>query len=230
MIGMIGGMSWESTAEYYRLLNELTRQRLGGLHSASCLVHSVDFADIEKMQAAGEWDRSGELLASAASGLQRAGASVLLLCTNTMHKVAHHIQNAVDVSFLDIRDITAAAIKNAGMIHVGLLATAYTMEQSFYIDRLQSNGLVVTIPDSDDRQAVHRIIYDELCMGIVREESRRAFVEVIERLAAASCEGVILGCTEIELLVSAEDSSLPIFPTTRLHVEAALDAVGITQN
>jgi aspartate racemase len=224
LIGMLGGMSWESTAEYYRLANELVRERVGGLASARLLVHSVDFAEVERMQADGEWDAAGRLLASAAAGLEAAGAELLVLCTNTMHKVAEPIEAAVTVPFLHIGDVTAAAVRAAGVTRVGLLATAYTMEQNFLRDRLAGQGLTVLVPPADDRAEVHRVIYDELCLGIVTEPSRQLYRDVIARLAAAGAEGVILGCTEIELLVGQADSPVPVFPTTRLHVEAAVNA------
>jgi aspartate racemase len=222
LIGMLGGMSWESTAEYYRLANELTRERSGGLHSARCLLHSVDFAQIEQMQAEGRWEDAGAVLADAARGLQAGGAQLLLICTNTMHKVADQVQAAVTIPLLHLGDATAQAVRASGVETVGLLATAYTMEQAFYRGRLESHGLHVVVPDAADRSEVHRVIYEELCLGVVREESRRTYLEVIDRLAAAGAEGVILGCTEIELLIGAGDCPVPVFPTTRIHVEAAL--------
>jgi aspartate racemase len=224
VIGMLGGMSWESTAEYYRLANELVRDRLGGLHSARLVLASVDFADIERLQMAGEWHEAGRILAEEAARLQAAGAELLLLCTNTMHKVAGQVQAAVSIPLLHLADTTAVAVRKAGLTTVGLLATGFTMEQDFYRDRLAEHGLRVLIPDAADRADVHRIIYQELCLGVVREESRQLYRQVIERLVAAGAEGVILGCTEIELLIGSADSSVPVFPTTRLHVEAAVDA------
>ena len=223
-IGLLGGMSWESSALYYQLLNEVVRDRLGGLHSARCLLLSVDFAEIERLQVAGDWDRAGELLAADAKTLEAAGADLVLLCTNTMHKVAGAVENALTVPLLHIGDVTADAVRAAGVGHVGLLATAYTMEQPFLTDRLAGRGLHVLVPDPIDRALVHRVIYEELCLGIVREESRAAYRAVIERLVAAGAEGVILGCTEIELLISQADVDVPVFPTTRLHVEAAVAA------
>lgn len=224
LIGLIGGMSWESTAEYYRLANELVRERLGGLHSARLLVASVDFADVERLQAAGDWEAAGALLAGVALSLERAGAEVLLLCTNTMHKVAPQIEAATSVPFLHLADATAAAVRAAGIRRVGLLGTAFTMEQDFYRERLASHGLQVQVPEAADRALIHRVIYDELCCGVVRGESRASFRAIIDRLAAAGAAGVILGCTEIELLIRPADSPLPTFPTTRIHVEAAIDA------
>ncbi|WHM38400.1 aspartate/glutamate racemase family protein [Streptomyces sp. BPTC-684] len=224
-IGLIGGMSWESSAEYYRLLNELVRERLGGLHSARCVLHSVDFAEIEEFQRAGEWERAGDVLAAAAKGLEAAGADLVLICTNTMHKVADQVAAAVSVPLLHLGDATAEAVRARGIRRVGLLGTAFTMEQDFYRDRLRAHGLDVIIPDADDRALVHRVIYEELCLGVVRDESRVAYQDVIARLVEeGGAEGVILGCTEIELLIRQEHSPVPVFPTTRLHAEAAVTA------
>lgn len=223
-IGLLGGMSWESTAEYYRLLNEFTRERLGGLHSARCVLYSVDFAEIERLQAQGRWDEAGEVLADAARSLEAAGADLVLLCTNTMHKVADQVQAAVSVPLLHLADATAEAVRARGLRRVGLLGTAFTMEQDFYRGRLAAGGLEVSVPDADERALVHRVIYEELCIGVVREESRTAYREVIADLVAAGAEGIVLGCTEIELLVGAEDSPVPVFPTARIHAAAAVDA------
>ncbi len=223
VIGMIGGMSWESTAQYYRLANELVRERLGGLHSARIVLASVDFADIEALQVAGQWEQAEQLLADAATGLEAAGAELLLICTNTMHKVADQVQAAVNIPLLHLGDATAAAVTRAGLETVGLLGTAFTMEQDFYRNRLTSHGLRVLIPPPGDRTEVHRIIYDELCLGVIREESRQTYRKVITGLVQAGAEGVILGCTEIELLITDTDSPVPVFATTRLHVEAAVD-------
>jgi aspartate racemase len=224
VIGLLGGMSWESSAEYYRLINELVRDRLGGLHSARCVLASVDFADIETLQVSGQWEAAGQILAHAAQGLEAAGAEMLVICTNTMHRVADQVQDAVSIPLLHIIDVTADALTAAGLSTVGLLGTAFTMEQTHYRDHLTRRGLTGLVPPAEDRAEVHRIIYDELCLGIVREESREIYREVIERLAIAGAEGVILGCTEIELLISADDSPIPVFPTTRLHAEAAVNA------
>ena len=223
-IGLLGGMSWESSALYYQLLNEMVRDRLGGLHSARCLLLSVDFSEIERLQVAGDWAGAGEVLAADAKTLEAAGADLVLLCTNTMHKVAHAVEGALAVPLLHIGDVTADAVRAAGLGRVGLLATAYTMEQPFLTDRLAARGLHVLVPDPVDRAMVHRVIYEELCLGIVREESRAAFLAVIERLVAEGAEGVILGCTEIELLIGPDDVDVPVFPTSRLHVEAAVAA------
>ncbi|MFG2898566.1 aspartate/glutamate racemase family protein [Streptomyces zaomyceticus] len=223
-IGLIGGMSWESTAEYYRLLNELTRERLGGLHSARCVLYSVDFAEIERLQVQGRWTEAGEILAAAAQALEAAGADMVLICTNTMHKVADQVEAAVSVPLLHLADVTAAAVRASGLSRVGLLGTAFTMEQDFYRGRLEAGGLDVRTPEAEGREIVHRVIYEELCLGIVREESRAAYRKVIEGLVADGAEGIILGCTEIELLIGSEDSPVPLFPTTRLHAAAAVNA------
>ncbi len=222
-IGLIGGMSWESTAIYYRLANEIVRDRLGGLHSARILMTSVDFAEIEQLQVAGDWDRAGELLAAEATRLEEAGADFLVLCTNTMHKVAAAIEHDVGIPLLHLGDVTAAAVLAEGLDTVGLLGTGFTMSQDFYRGRLESHGLRVLVPSEDDRELVHRVIYDELCLGVVRDQSRRAYLEVVDRLVADGARGVILGCTEIELLIGPHDLAVPSFPTTRLHVEAAVD-------
>ncbi|MFB8402934.1 aspartate/glutamate racemase family protein [Streptomyces sp. NPDC055912] len=223
-IGLIGGMSWESTAEYYRLLNEFTRDRLGGLHSARCVLYSVDFAEIEQLQVQNRWTEAGEILAAAAQALEAAGAEMILICTNTMHKVADQVGAAVSVPLLHLADATAEAVRASGLHRVGLLGTAFTMEQDFYRGRLEAGGLDVQVPDADGRALVHHVIYDELCRGIVREESRAAYQKVITDLVAAGAEGIILGCTEIELLIGPEDSPVPTFPTARLHAKAAVDA------
>lgn len=223
VIGMLGGMSWESSAEYYRLANEFVRERLGGLHSARLVLASVDFAEVEHLQASGQWEAAGELLAGVARSLEAAGAELLLLCTNTMHRVADQVEAAVSVPLLHLGDTTASAVERAGMSTVGLLGTAYTMEPGFYRERLASHGLDVLVPSPEDRAEVHRVIYDELCLGQVLDRSREVYRGIIARLVAAGAEGIILGCTEIELLVGPGDSPVPVFPTTRLHVEAAID-------
>ena len=226
-IGVLGGMSWESSLDWYRMANEQVRQELGGFHSAPILLDSLDFAEIEAMQASGEWDAAGDLLASHARGLEAAGAGLVVLCTNTMHLVADRITEAISVPFLHIADSTAEAITAARLRTVGLLGTAFTMEQAFYRDRLASHGIAALVPDAEDRAVVHRIIYEELVQGLITEESRRAYQEVIERLAGAGAEGIILGCTEIELLITQRDVDVPVFPTTALHVAAALKAAGL---
>ena len=225
LVGVIGGMSWESTAEYYRLFNTEVARRLGGLHSADLLVRSVDFAEIEALQVAGDWERAGKVLGDAAAALEAGGAELLVLATNTMHKVSDAIQARTEVPLLHLGDTTAAAVGAAGVPRVGLLGTAFTMEQDFYVDRLRSHGLEVMTPDAEDRALVHRVIYDELCRGVVSDGSREAYLEVIGRLVGRGCEGVILGCTEIELLLPMDEAhGVPLFPTTRLHVAAAVDA------
>ncbi len=222
-IGLLGGMSWESTAEYYRVANELVRERLGGLHSAKLLLHSVDFAEVAQLQRQDRWDDAGDLLGTAAKGLEAAGAELMLICTNTMHKVAGQVQAATSVPLLHIGDTTADAVRAAGLTTVGLLGTRFTMEQPFLREHLAGRGLEVLVPSADDRTTVHDVIFDELCVGIVREESRRAYRQVIHALVEAGAQGVVLGCTEIELLVGADDSPVPVFPTTRLHVTAAVE-------
>ena len=225
VIGLLGGMSWESSIVYERILNEEARRRLGGMHSADLLIRSYDFATVEQLQSAGEWERAGRLLADGARKLEAAGAEILVLCTNTMHEVADVIAAAVRIPFLHIADVTGAAIKAAGLAKVGLLGTRYTMERGFYAGRLETTcGLTVLVPDEPGRTQVHQIIYDELVQGIVRDRSRARYLEVIGQLQERGAEGIIAGCTEIELLVQASDLSLPYFPTTRLHALAALDA------
>nr|WP_017593251.1 aspartate/glutamate racemase family protein [Nocardiopsis potens] len=215
-------MSWESSALYYELINEAVKERLGGLHSARAVLASVDFAEIERMQSAGAWDEAGEALADEARRLEAAGADLIVLCTNTMHKVAGAIEAAVGIPLLHLGDVTAEAVRAAGLGTVGLLGTRFTMEQDFYRDRMAGHGLTVLVPEEEDRADVHRIIYEELVLGEVREESRARYAEVIAGLAARGAEGVVLGCTEIELLVRPEDSPVPVFPTTRLHATAAV--------
>jgi aspartate racemase len=217
-------MSWESTAVYYRLVNERVRALRGGLHSADCVVRSVDFAPVEELQRDGRWDDAAALLAGEARDLEDAGAELLVLCTNTMHKLAGAIEAAIDIPFVHIADATAAALKSAGHTRVGLLATAYTMEQDFYVGRLRDrHGLEVLVPPPDERRTVHDVIYDELCVGIVRKESRDAYRRVIDGLAAEGAQAVLLGCTEIDLLITQQDSPLPVFDTTALHARAAVD-------
>ena len=223
-IGMLGGMSWQSSADYYRLANELVAARLGGLHSASCVLLSVDFADVERLQVEARWDEAGRLLGAAARSVEAAGADLLVLCTNTMHKVADSVAAAVNIPLLHIGDVAAAAVREAGMSTVGLLGTAFTMQEPFYRDRLAAHGLRVLVPGPEDRATVHRIIYDELCLGVTTDSSRQAYRDVMARLVALGAEGIVLGCTEIELLVGDGDATVPLFPTTRLHVTAAVEA------
>ena len=223
-IGLIGGMSWESSMEYYRIINEAVKRRLGGLHSASCLLSSLDFAPLERMQHDGRWDDIATELAAAARRLETGGADIVLLCTNTMHKVADAIRDAVSIPFIHIADPTAAAVHADGIGRVGLLGTRFTMEEAFYVDRLRSVHAIDTIvPSAADRDVVHRVIYDELCVGSVTDESRERFAAIIGSLAADGAQGVILGCTEIGLLVGPADSSVALYDTTRLHAEAAVE-------
>jgi aspartate racemase len=222
-IGLLGGMSWESTIEYYRLVNELVAERLGGLHSADCLLRSVDFAEIEALQREGRWAEAGSRLAHEAQALEAAGAELLVLCTNTMHKVAAEIELAITIPFVHIADTTAEAVRAAGLARVGLLATGYTMEQDFYVGRLRDeHGLDVLVPGAADRRIVHDVIYDELCVGVVRDASRDEYRRIMAALAADGAEGILLGCTEIDLLVGPDDSPVPVFDTTRLHAERAV--------
>jgi aspartate racemase len=223
-IGLLGGMSWESSAEYYRFVNEAVRNRLGGLHSADCLLRSVDFAGVEELQRTGRWEEAGKLLAAEARALVVGGAELLVLCTNTMHRVADQIAAAVEIPFVHIADTTADAVRTAGLSTVGLLATAYTMEQDFYMGRLErTHGLAVVVPGPEDRRLVHEVIYQELCLGIVKEESREAYRRVIGDLVDQGAEGILLGCTEIDLLIGPLDAPVPVFDTTRLHAERAVD-------
>jgi aspartate racemase len=222
-LGLLGGMAWPSTAEAYRLLNEQVARRLGGTHSARLLVWSTDFADIEALQAAGRWDAAGQILADAARRLEAAGAEGLLLCTNTMHRVADAITAAVDIPLLHIADATAQRIRADGHVRVGLLGTRFTMEEAFYRDRLTHHGLQVLTPDADDRTDVHRIIYEELVTGLVTDASRGRYIEIVDQLVTAGAQAVIAGCTEIELLLRPEDLPVPLYATTRLHVLAAVD-------
>jgi len=223
-LGLLGGMSWESTVSYYQTINRTVAARLGGLHSAQILLYSVDFHEIEALQQAQDWDGAGRLLANAAGRLEAAGAELLVLCTNTMHRSAAHIEAAVRIPFLHIADATAAAIRRAGLEEVGLLGTAFTMEQDFYAGRLErEHGLRVRVPPPADRAVVHRIIYDELCRGDVRDESRQEIRRILAELADEGAAGVILGCTELGLLVGAEDSPVPLFDTAEIHGRAAAE-------
>jgi aspartate racemase len=225
MIGLIGGMSWESSAEYYRILNEGVRERLGSTASARCLMWSFNFQEIETLQHRGDWEALTHRMVDAALRLEAGGAEMLLICTNTMHRMAAAVQAAVDIPLLHIVDPTAEKIKAAGFSKVGLLGTAFTMEQDFYKGRLcNDHGLSVIVPNDEDRVVVHEVIYNELVIGKVTEKSRAAYRSVIARLVEAGAEAIILGCTEIMLLVRPEDSAVPVFDTTALHAEAAIDA------
>jgi len=222
-IGLIGGMSWESTALYYRILNEEVKLALGGLHSARVVLYSLDFDEIEKLQSAGRWDEAGLMLAQAAQGLSRAGADFLVLATNTMHKVAPQIEQAVALPLLHIADATAQRIHDKGLKKVGLLATRFTMEEPFYRRRLtDKGGLDVITPEKEDRDFVHRVIYQELCQGVINPESRARFREIMAMLAMQGAEGIILGCTEIAMLVTVDDASVPLFDTTQIHAQWAV--------
>lgn len=223
-IGLIGGMSWESSLEYYRLINEGYRDHLGGWHSAYCVMVSVDFAQIEALQEAGAWDEMGNLLAGEAQALERAGAGCVVLCTNTMHKVASVIEQSVSIPLIHIADAAAQQVRKAGLTRVGLLGTRFTMEQDFYRQRLKDNfGLDVLVPAAEDRVEIHRVIYDELVLGKIEPQSRLRFQQIIARLVERGVQGIILGCTEIGLLVKAGDSPVELFDTTKLHAAAAVE-------
>ena len=221
-IGLLGGMSWESTELYYRLINEETKRALGGLHSAPIAMVSVDFHDIEQLQAQEDWDASARLLSDKARQIESAGAELLLICTNTMHKVADEVADAIDIPLLHIADATATSVKASGVRTVGLLGTRFTMEQEFYTGRLERSGLEVLVPPKDDRVFVHRIIFDELCLGRVNPASRREFLRIIDALRENGAEAVIEGCTEIGLLVGQEHTDVPLFDTTRIHASQAV--------
>lgn len=222
-LGIIGGMSWESTESYYRLINEGVKAKLGGLHSADLLIHSVDFGPINTLQETGEWEALGEMMASSGKRLQAGGAQGLLIATNTMHKLVNEVQAATDLPIIHIADATAAAIKAQGLTKIALIGTQFTMTQDFYKQRLVDAGLQVMIPIDDERAEVHRIIYEELCQGKLVDSSRAYYRQVIEALAEQGAEGVILGCTEIGLLITQADSPIPVFDTTAIHAEAAVD-------
>jgi aspartate racemase len=223
LLGVLGGMSWTSTAEYYRLLNQGVAARLGGLHSARLLLHSVDFAPVAALQHDGNWDGAAAVLVDAARDLERAGAQGLILATNTMHKVADELQAATTIPLLHIADATAARLRGDGRHTVALLATAFTMEQDFYVGRLRDHGLDVITPDDAERADVHRIIYDELCQDVVLDSSRTRYRQVMGHLTERGAEGIVLGCTEIGLLVDAADAAVPLYDTTAIHAEQAVD-------
>jgi aspartate racemase len=226
-IGLIGGMSWESTALYYKLINERVRDRVGKLHSAPLLMYSYDFQEIKEMQYAGRWDEAAASLAEVARRLENAGARAIVLCTNTMHKLAPDIMAHVTIPFIHIGDATAERIRSKGYRRVGLLGTKFTMEEDFYIDRLRAHDLDVLVPPTDARAEVNRIIYDELCLGVISPPSRRRYQDVMAALVAAGAECIILGCTEITMLVGADDTSVETFDTTAIHAETAADfAIG----
>ncbi len=223
-IGLIGGMSWESTAIYYRLINEQVKAKRGGLHSAELILYSVDFHDIERLQQSGNWEEAGEMLANAGCALEAAGANFLILCTNTMHKVSATIEEATTIPLLHVADTTAAAVHAAGLSRVGLLGTRFTMEQDFYRNRLcYPHGVHVFVPEAPDREIVHQVIYEELCLGKINSDSRAEFRRVITDLAARGAQGIILGCTEIGLLIGPGDVDIPLFDTTEIHATSAVD-------
>lgn len=222
-IGLIGGMSWKSSIEYYRIINEAVKAQLGGFHSAKSIMYSVNFAEIEILQHQNRWKEAGDLLVVAAQSLERAGADFVVICTNTMHKLADAIELNIQVPLLHIADATAEKIQSSGIKNIGLLGTRFTMEQDFYRGRLiDKHGLEVLIPNEDDRQVVHQVIYQELCLGIINLESRKKYIEIVNSLIESGAEGIILGCTEIELLIGAKHTAVPLFPTTRIHAEAAV--------
>ncbi|MBM6825128.1 aspartate/glutamate racemase family protein [Veillonella magna] len=225
-IGLIGGMSWESTVTYYRIINETIKDRLGGLHSAKCILYSVDFDEIERYQSSGEWGKSAAVLVEAAQALEKAGADFIVICTNTMHKVAPDISERIHIPILHIADMTAIALKKAAIRTVGLLGTKYTMLEDFYKAVLMDNDIEVVIPDNEDIKTVNRIIYDELCLGIISEESKNTYLKIISKLSKEGAQGIILGCTEIGLLIKQSDTDIPSFDTTLIHAEqAALEAI-----
>lgn len=226
-IGLIGGMSWESTTSYYQIINETVKQELGGLHSAKILLYSVDFAEIEHYQATGDWEKSAQVLSDVALKLEKAGADFIIICTNTMHKVAPQIQQRISIPILHIAQATADTLLEQGIQKVGLLGTKYTMTQDFYKEKLLESGLEVLIPDDSGVEMVNRIIYDELCLGNIQEESKQAYLNIIEQFKNSGAEAVILGCTEIGLLVKQSDTDMPLFDTTLIHAQkAAMQAVG----
>jgi aspartate racemase len=222
-IGLVGGMSWESSLEYYRLLNTGIEDRLGGLHSAKVVLSSIEFAELTELQRREDWDEAGALLAQAARGVQAAGADLVLMCTTSFHVVADQVEAAVDVPFVHLGDVVAEAAKAEGLTKVGLIGTAFTMSRSFFTDRIASHGVEVVVPEERHHETVNRIVYDELVHGKVLDKSRATVVELIDELWDAGAQGVILGCTELELLVKQADSDLPVFPCTTLHVQAVLD-------
>ena len=223
-IGLIGGMSWESSLEYYRIINEEVKAKLGGLHSAKCILYSVDFEEIERCQAEGDWESSGKLLGDAALSLEKAGAEMILICTNTMHKVIGYIEEKVSLPILHIADSTAKQIQKSKISTVGLLGTKYTMEQDFYKTRIETNGIKVLIPSEEDRKVINKVIYEELCLGEIQQSSRDYYKKVIKGLVDDGAEGIILGCTEIGLLVKPEDSEVPLFDTAVIH---AIESVNV---
>ena len=225
-IGLIGGMSWESTVTYYQIINETIKNRLGGLHSAKCILYSVDFDEIEKYQTRGEWDKSADVLSEAAQALERTGADYIVICTNTMHKVVPEIGRRIHIPILHIADMTAVQLKKQGIRKVGLLGTKYTMQQDFYKNVLIRQGIEVIVPNDDDVDVVNRVIYDELCLGKIFEKSKAVYLDIIQELVRNGAQGIILGCTEIGLLIQQSDTDIPLFDTTRIHAtQAALKSL-----
>lgn len=226
-IGLIGGMSWESTVTYYQIINEVVKEQLGGLHSAKVLLYSVDFFEIEACQAKGEWDKSADILASAAKSLEKAGADFIVICTNTMHKVVPQIKSEINIPILHIAEATAEELNSNHIKRVALLGTKYTMTQAFYKDKLIDAGIEVLVPEDEDIEFVNHVIYDELCLGIISDESKEGYLRIIEKQAQKGAQGVILGCTEIGLLIKPEDTTLPVFDTTQIHAaKAAMLSIG----
>lgn len=222
-IGLIGGMSWESTVTYYKIINETVKERLGGFHSGKILLYSVDFAEIEECQAKGEWEKSAEILSEAAENLEKAGADFIVICTNTMHKVAGKIQENIKIPVIHIADATAHKLKQDGILKTALLGTKYTMTQDFYKEKLRENGIEVLIPEEKDIEIVNHVIYEELCLGKILDSSRKEYIRIIDDLKEKGAQGVILGCTEIGLLISQKDSSLPVYDTTEIHALSACE-------
>ena len=220
-IGLIGGMSWESTVTYYKIINETVKERLGGLHSAKCILYSVDFQEIEECQANGNWEKSGEILGEAANNLEKAGADFIVICTNTMHKVVNQIKEKISIPILHIAEMTAEKILEKGLKNIALLGTKYTMEQDFYKSKLIEKGINVIIPDKNDIEIINEVIYDELCLGTINSDSKKKFLEIVDKLRNKGAEGIILGCTEIGLLIKNADTDVPLFDTAIIHAEQA---------
>ena len=220
-IGLIGGMSWESTATYYKIINETVKEKLGGLHSAKCILYSMDFQEIEECQANGNWEKSGEILGEAANNLEKAGADFIVICTNTMHKVINQIKEKISIPILHIAEMTAEKILEKGLKNIALLGTKYTMEQDFYKSKLIEKGINVIIPDKNDIEIINEVIYDELCLGTINSDSKKKFLEIVDKLRNKGAEGIILGCTEIGLLIKNEDTDVPLFDTAIIHAEQA---------
>ena len=220
-IGLIGGMSWESTVTYYKIINETVKEKLGGLHSAKCILYSIDFQEIEECQANGNWEKSGEILGEAANNLEKAGADFIVICTNTMHKVINQIKEKISIPILHIAEMTAEKILEKGLKNIALLGTKYTMEQDFYKSKLIEKGINVIIPDKNDIEIINEVIYDELCLGTINSNSKKKFLEIVDKLRSKGAEGIILGCTEIGLLIKNEDTDVPLFDTAVIHAEEA---------